>query len=226
MTGTDPLAAARAAGRGARRALSEAERSAATAAICHELLRLDELGPHWVGVTEVPLVGLYMAIDGEVDVTAVAGPLRERGWTICLPVVTDDDVLRFREWHVQEGRSRAGSEGNGLTTGRFGIPEPRAGGDDGHPSPGGDPSGLDPSELDPSELAVVVAPCTAVDGDGTRVGFGRGFYDRALGPAEPRPLVVVVAFDVQMSAVPLPHRAWDVPADVVVTDRQTYFPTP
>jgi len=221
MTGTDPIATARAAGRGARRALSEAERTAATAAICNELLRLDELGPHWVGVSEVPLVGLYMAIDGEVDVAAVAGPLRERGWTICLPVVTDDDVLRFREWHVEEWRSREGSEGSGLTTGRFGIPEPRAGGGDGSPTAGGDPSGLDPSGL-----AVVVAPCTAVDADGTRVGFGGGFYDRALGPAEPRPLVVVVAFDVQMSAVPLPRRAWDVPADVVVTDRGTYFPTP
>ncbi|MEI2699476.1 MAG: 5-formyltetrahydrofolate cyclo-ligase [Microthrixaceae bacterium] len=48
-------------------------------------------------------------------------------------------------------------------------------------------------------LDVVVAPCTAVDEAGTRVGFGGGYYDRALGSASPRPAVVVVAFEAQVS---------------------------
>ena len=118
-----------------------------------------------------------------------------------MPAVVGDSLV-FREWR----------DGDRLVPGRFGIPEPP---DDGRDT------------IDAAGLAVVVVPCVAVDKHGTRVGSGFGYYDRALadgsdaGPTRPRrPVVVAAAFEVQVVGE-LPVRAWDVPADVVVTERRT-----
>lgn len=67
-----------------------------------------------------------------------------------------------------------------LTTGRFGLLEP----------PG--------ASLPPATLAtadVVLVPALAVAADGTRLGRGGGWYDRALPHARPDALLVAVVFD-------------------------------
>lgn len=107
--------------------------------------------------------------------------------------------MTFREWRADDV----------LVPGAFGIEEPP---DDGRGAVSAD------------ALSVVVAPCVAVDRAGTRVGFGAGYYDRALAEPDRRPEVVVAAFDVQVLADELPRRPWDVPADVVVTERRTWRP--
>lgn len=88
---------------------------------------------------------------------------------VLLPVVPE----RGRElsWVEHEG---------GLAPGRFGILEP---------------TGL---RLPPPALAfadVVVVPALAVAPDGTRLGRGGGFYDRALAHARDSALLVAVVFD-------------------------------
>lgn len=204
MTSTDPTGAAdridraRSAGRSARRRLVGADRVAATASIRDRLLDLVELQG---GTDErTASVALYAPVDGEVDVSAIAPALRERGMTVSLPTVGSDEAdIHFRDWRP----------GDRLVRGQFGVLEP--------PQDGRCPRTA-------SELDVVVAPCTAVDEAGTRVGFGGGYYDRALGSASPRPAVVVVAFEAQVSRDPLPRRPWDVPADVVLTDARTFRP--
>ena len=187
----DRAAGIRAAGRAARRALTGADRRAAEAAIVGRLLRLEALrGPG--------RLSLSRSTDGEADLTGAVGALRGRGGEVHLPVVGPDRSMAFRPWHL----------GDVLVAGPFGVEvPPRAGRED---------------RL-AAELDVVVLPCTAVDLHGHRLGFGAGYYDRALAPDRlgdaPAPLTVGVVFDVQVAA-DLPVRAWDVPVDVVVTDRR------
>lgn len=139
-----------------------------------------------------PRVALSVPVDGEIDITGVAADLRSDGWTVVLPVVLDDRNMEFREWP-------AGGE---LVRGRFRVLEPAEG-----------------PALDPD---VVVVPCVAVDDAGNRLGFGKGFYDRALGSG-PRPVAVGAVFDEQVVAA-VPVEPWDVPLDVVVTPTRVVRP--
>jgi 5-formyltetrahydrofolate cyclo-ligase len=139
-----------------------------------------------------PVVALSVPVDGEIDSTGVAADLRSDGWTVVLPVVLDDRNMEFREW-------RAGGE---LARGRFRVLEPLQG-----------------EVLEPD---IVVVPCVAVDAAGNRLGFGKGFYDRALGSG-PRPVAVGAVFDEQVVAA-VPVEPWDVPLDVVVTPTRVIRP--
>jgi 5-formyltetrahydrofolate cyclo-ligase len=91
---------------------------------------------------------------------------------VLLPVVP----ARGRElsWAEYDGR---------LSPGRFGLQEP--------PGP----------RLPPAALAaadVVVVPALAVGADGTRLGRGGGYYDRALLHARPGAVLVAVVFDEEL----------------------------
>lgn len=142
----------------------------------------------------------YVALDDEVDPASIwaarqTADNEEEDASLCLPRVTGDG-LEFVPWTV----------GDPLTTNQFGVGEPTG-------------NGVAVASLD-----VVVLPCVAVDPAGTRVGFGAGFYDRALGElgtaGSTRPVLVGVAFEVQCLAA-IERREWDVPLDIVVTDTRT-----
>ena len=60
-------------------------------------------------------------------------------------------------------------------------------------------------------------PCVAVDHRGNRLGFGKGYYDRALAGCGPGTTCVGVAYAVQVQDA-VPHQDWDVVMDVVVTE--------
>jgi 5-formyltetrahydrofolate cyclo-ligase len=75
--------------------------------------------------------------------------------------------------------------------------------------------------VDISHLDVVVAPLVAADPSGTRIGRGRGYYDRALAqlrhsPRPGRPFLVGVAHAFQVVDA-LDRTEGDVPLDAVVT---------
>jgi 5-formyltetrahydrofolate cyclo-ligase len=72
-------------------------------------------------------------------------------------------------------------------------------------------------------IDVIALPCVAVDPAGTRVGFGTGFYDRALagiGELASPPILVGAAFEAQLLGA-IDRRDWDVPLDLVVTEKRT-----
>jgi 5-formyltetrahydrofolate cyclo-ligase len=86
----------------------------------------------------------------------------------------------------------------------------------------------EPAEVAPvpvEDLDVVVVPAVAVDRLGHRLGFGAGYYDRALAARGPGTLLVAAVFSVQVvdSITPEP---WDVPVDVVVTEAGVIRPDP
>ncbi len=73
----------------------------------------------------------------------------------------------------------------------------------------------------------VLVPLVGFDARGTRIGMGKGFYDRhfAFRLRATRlhlPLLIGIGYDFQQVPQGLPRFAHDVPLDVVVTDRAIF----
>lgn len=166
---------------------TQRRRADAVAARCLEVLEVASAGT----------VGTYLPDDGELDPTPLTETLDRRGATVHLPVVGEDDVLRFRSWDLRSA----------LVEGRWGIAVPD-----------------EPSETrSTDELDVVIVPLVAADPRGTRIGRGVGYYDRALAhrlEQDGRPLIIGCAHHFQLVDVTLPRQSWDVPLDVLVTEQE------
>jgi 5-formyltetrahydrofolate cyclo-ligase len=193
--GPEPQPDLRTSCRAARRAVPPDQRIAAARQVAERVRTL--------ALDRVPgRVATYLPEDGELDPTLSVHVLRAAGWQAHLPVVGAVGSMRFAPWGPDTR----------LTPNRFGIDEPE------------DVSTL----LTARELDLVLVPCVAIDPAGNRLGFGKGFYDRALADAEdpgmlssgPRPLLVAVAFDVQVVPA-VHHEPWDVMLDVVVSESAT-----
>jgi len=70
---------------------------------------------------------------------------------------------------------------------------------------------------------VVLVPLVLADRAGTRIGHGKGHFDRALahlresgGPV----LTIGLGWDVQVSDQPLPAEAWDIKLDAIATPKE------
>ena len=132
------------------------------------------------------VVLLYWSLPGEVDTHGFIEKWR-RSKTILLPVVAGDELL-LREY---AGLSR-------LRAGAFGICAPAGGKAFAH--------------LQAIDLCIV--PAVAFDGEGNRLGRGKGFYDRLLARV-PAPKAGV-CFDVQL-VEHVPHEKWDVRMNIVLS---------
>jgi 5-formyltetrahydrofolate cyclo-ligase len=73
------------------------------------------------------------------------------------------------------------------------------------------------------ELDVVIVPALALDPTGQRIGYGAGYYDRAM--ATSTATKVGVIFDFQL-VLEVPATDGDVPVDWIVTDTRTLRATP
>jgi 5-formyltetrahydrofolate cyclo-ligase len=72
--------------------------------------------------------------------------------------------------------------------------------------------------LPPDVVALVLVPGLAFDGQGQRLGFGQGYYDRML-PKMRNAVRVGLCYD--LSLLPeVPHADHDVPMQLVVTDKR------
>ena len=173
-----------------RRALPPATRIAAAETLAARLLALP------IAPQDGHVAG-YWAMDGEIalHVWQLRLPPAVR---YCLPVLGDDDLLRFAPWRP----------GEDLVANRFGIPEPVS------------------APLPAEAMALIVTPLVGFDADGHRLGMGGGWYDRSLAfrrTAAAPPWLVGAAFDAQRVDA-LAVEAWDVPLDAVCTETDTFFP--
>src|SRR5580698_1084352 len=75
-------------------------------------------------------------------------------------------------------------------------------------------------EAGPGDLDAIVVPALAIDPRGHRIGYGAGYYDRALPRFAPPAVTVAVAFDFQLVAE-APESAIDVRVAWIVTDTRT-----
>jgi 5-formyltetrahydrofolate cyclo-ligase len=137
-------------------------------------------------------VALFYPIEGrnEVDLTELDPALRARGVRVAYPAIDPESrVMTFR--FVDDP---AAMEERGL-----GFREP------------------DPADEEASALDVIVVPALQIDPQGHRIGYGAGYYDRALPRFCPPARSVGVAFDFQLIAE-VPTTEGDVALSTVVTD--------
>ena len=141
----------------------------------------------------------YLATEDEVDLSGLWASLAERDTSVVLPRLCagGEPALEFAPWSASAP----------MVANRFGIPEPAG------------PAGA------MAEIDVVLLPCAAVDDHGTRVGMGKGYYDRTLaGSRTGGPALVGVAFEAQRMAH-IAANPWDVPLQVVVTEVRVLRPS-
>jgi 5-formyltetrahydrofolate cyclo-ligase len=96
------------------------------------------------------VIGGYWPLPWEVDTTLLLYALHHRGYAVALPRVAGEDII-FHLWMRNDP----------LMGGAFGVMEPSV----------------------QSQIAVpdtLLVPVVAADHQGNRIGYGRGYYDRAL----------------------------------------------
>jgi 5-formyltetrahydrofolate cyclo-ligase len=139
-------------------------------------------------------IGVYIAFDGEPDLSPLLSGAAGRKKRFFVPVLTGAK-MRFAEL----------PHGARLAKNFFGILEPRAG-----------------QAVDPRTLDLVLTPLVAFDARGTRLGVGRGYYDRRFAFLRARkrwlkPKLLGVGYALQ--EVPaLEIRPWDIPLWGIVTE--------
>lgn len=152
-------------------------------------------------------IATYWASDGELDpapLVALAQSFRKRWF---FPVLRPHPQRKL--WFVCR------AEGEPLFRNRFGIPEP---------------SLRQHRIVLPWALDLILVPLVGFDGACRRLGMGGGYYDRTLGYLRHRtvwrrPTLIGLAHECQR-VVELPVRPWDVPLDMVVTEKQIYVRGP
>lgn len=142
-------------------------------------------------------VMLYLSMDDrhEVDtrplISCISG---EDRISISVPVVSGNSLFAvgFRE-------------GDPVTLGRFGQPEP-----------------LNRKPVLRKAPDIIIVPAVAVDREGRRLGYGKGYYDRFISELRKdgaNPVVIAPVFSFQVLDV-LPHDDWDEKIDYVVTEKE------
>jgi len=138
------------------------------------------------------VVALYSAIDGEVETAEVLEAALKARKTVIFPAVCGDH-LRFVKV----------SDPVEMAKGAFGIPEPCLSGE----------------AYLPGSADLIVIPGVAFDRTGKRLGFGKGYYDRALHHLEGGGKLVGFCYDFQLvdQIVSEPH---DVAVDIIITEKR------
>lgn len=140
------------------------------------------------------ILSAYWPIKGEPDLRPVMAALHEDGVTIALPLVeTKAAPLVFRRWHP----------GTRMIRGDWNIPVP-------------------PPESDQLIPQITLAPVVGWDGNGYRLGYGGGYFDRTLAALSPRPCTIGIGFHAARLATiyPQPH---DIPLDLILTEAGVVF---
>jgi 5-formyltetrahydrofolate cyclo-ligase len=172
----------------------------------HALAQRDALDPVWRIDTSLAMaeaardafdieagtvVSGFWPMRSEVDPRPLLFDLHVRGARICLPAILDKTTMVFREL----------VRGAGLVDMGFGTAGP----------------GPDAEVLDP---AIMIVPLAAFDARGHRIGYGAGFYDRAIAKLVEKgapPRLVGIAFDCQ-EVDNVPDEPHDIALDAILTE--------
>lgn len=150
-----------------------------------------ELGRDAISFDPGTIVSGFFPIRSEIDIRPLMFALREKGARLCLPAIIDKETILFRELI-------RGAEMIEMGFGTVG--------------PGPEAEVLEPD--------ILLMPLAAFDESGNRVGYGGGFYDRAIArlhELDQQPQLIGCAFDCQ-SADAIPAEAHDVPLDAIITE--------
>lgn len=132
----------------------------------------------------------YVSMDGEVDTRRLIPALINSGRRVLVPRIDGDEMVAVEINSMDE-----------LTPGAFGIPEP--------------PKELPAVSLDEIEFALI--PGVAFGADGTRLGRGKGYYDRWLAAYGGTKCAVVRENELLETVPAEPH---DERMNMIVTDER------
>lgn len=137
------------------------------------------------------ITSAFLPIKTEVDLNSLILKLWSQQRSVCLPFMMDKENIEFRKY----------DENTELVDNGFGT--------------------LAPSKasevVDPD---VMLIPLSAYDETGGRIGYGAGFYDRAIAKLlgnDKTPLLIGVAFACQQVDV-VPCEDHDIPLDMILTE--------
>ena len=169
-----------------RAELDEAWSSATSDEICARIQSLDVF-------ERAKMVGIYLALPGEVALDALILKCRQLEKRVCVPVFDDAaKVCVMAEWHANTD----------LVAGKWDV--------------------LEPSEhrlVADDEIDLMLVPGVAFDRNGERLGRGGGYYDRMLARSTAYRLGVAFDFQVVEALFPEPH---DISMDLVTTEHHFY----
>lgn len=180
-----------------REALSRRDRLDTTYRI-EASLKIAEAAGAYIAAEPGTVVSAFLPIRSEVDLRPLIAALAERGARLCLPAIVDATTIVFREL----------VRGAELVDMGFGTVGP----------------GEDAAVLDPS---IMLVPLAAFDNSGMRIGYGGGYYDRAIARLRSNghdPQLIGIAFDCQeVDAVPF--ESHDIPLETIITESGLRFMT-
>jgi 5-formyltetrahydrofolate cyclo-ligase len=134
-------------------------------------LRMAETARSAIAIEPGQVVSGFWPMRSEVDVRPMMSALAEKGGRLCLPAILDKTTIEFREL----------VRGAPLIDMGFGTSGP----------------GPEAEILQPSLMLV---PLAAFDRRGHRIGYGAGYYDRAMArliAAGRAPRLIAIAYDCQ-----------------------------
>lgn len=136
-------------------------------------------------------IALFSPIRGEPDLLSDATKLKQIGLTVCLPRVTTQ-AMDFYLYNKPED----------MVDGIFGLREPA----------------YSAERVSYDRLRAVLCPGLAFDRHGTRLGYGKGYYDRYFGAKnqQNRPVLIGVSYPFQVLD-DLPQNNYDVSMDYLLT---------
>jgi 5-formyltetrahydrofolate cyclo-ligase len=144
-------------------------------------------------------VAAFLPTPTEPPIDAFLEAAHRAGITVLVPIAHPDGSLTWTTFAPELTQTR----------GALGVPEIA-------PSPGAEAE----PERQLAEAELILVPAAAVDTHGTRLGWGKGFYDRALA-ALPRQIpTFAVVFDDEVFDA-LPREAHDEPVSGAVTPART-----
>jgi 5-formyltetrahydrofolate cyclo-ligase len=145
---------------------------------------------------EARVVGLYAPVHNEVETAEVMRAALAAAKLVLFPAVCSGG-LEFRRIY----------DPCMLRRGAFSIPEPDA---------------TCPVHS-PAEADLIVIPGVAFDLSGRRIGYGKGYYDRALHQLEGKGRLVGFCYDFQLVGE-IPGEPHDVRMDLIITERRVIRP--
>lgn len=144
----------------------------------------------WRAYREARVIGGYVPLKREADVTPLLRDALARGKTLVLPRVEENGAMTFRR--VESLQS--------LVSGAFGIPEPAR----------------ESAAVEIAAVDLLLVPLEAIDPSGMRLGKGGGYYDRVLPDFEGVSAGMAMSWQ---WVERVPCRAWDMRLDAAVDCR-------
>jgi len=141
-------------------------------------------------------IHLYLSNKDEVATTFLIQEAFLQKKKVVVPVVDTHKKMFFSALHSLDTSV--------LECGPFGIRQPK--------------SALQ-KHIATDEIDLWIVPGVAFDIMGGRLGYGGGYYDRAL--AQSHTSIIAIAFDLQLVADPLPLAQRDVAVDLIFTETRT-----